>query len=490
MIELYLDQQETIARLRIAFRKHRSVCLQMPTGAGKSIVAGWMAQQMRERGLKILILVHRRELIRQFHRTLKLAGLADDVGVVCRGWPSSPWAPIQLTMVFSWAKRAGSFAPDFIVVDESHHVRAKTWEDTLARYPKAKVLLMTATPKRLDGKGLATHADHLVCGPSVPELMELGRLAPLRVLRVPADFSTKGVRKQRGDFSGSDLDRRANERVVGKTVEAYLKHIPGARTIMFGVSRRHARATAERFREYGIAAGYVGSETPDDERDDTFERFGDGRILTVCNVGLVDEGFDVPECEAVIDSSPTLSVTKYMQRAGRCLRPFPGKTAVLVDLVGNVYRHGRPDADRTWSLDEDAVNGTLHADEPQGDGLRCCQSCLTVFNPSHAFCPHCGAEHDGRPVREVDVELIEDVGPPPKPPPKPKMSQKERGRLLSECHRLIAIGKPADAYQALKKTAETHEYSPTWIYLIADQLRIPASARRQVHHDGRKGNGQ
>ena len=223
----------------------------------------------------------------------------------------------------------------------------------------------------------------------------------------------------------------------------------------------------------------MGSETPDAERDDIFRRFSDGRVTVVCNVALIDEGFDVPDCEAVIDSSPTLSVTKFLQRVGRCLRPFLNKIAVYVDLVGNVYRHGRPDADRTWSLDEDAVNGALMQKETKGDGLRCCQSCLTVFEPRHAFCPHCGVEHDGRPVREVDVELIEDMGGPPKPPkPKPKMTAKERGRLLSECHRLIAIGQHDKAFQALAKTAKEKEYDRTWVLVIADQLRIPAGARR------------
>ena len=477
-IELFDDQIESVAALRLAFREHRSVCFTLPTGGGKTVIAGWLAQQMRERGLKILILVHRRELVRQFHRTLKMAGLDRDVGVVCRGWQPTPWAPIKLAMVFSWARRSSPFEPDVIIVDEGHHIRAKTWETTLARYPNAKVLLLTATPKRLDGKGLATHADHLVCGPSVAELQALDRLAPLRILRVPAGFSVKGVRKERGDYANRELDRRANEKVVGKTVEAYLKHIPGARAIQFAVSRRHARATAERFREHGIAAEYVGSETPDAERDDTFGRFHDGRVDVVCNVALIDEGFDVPDCEAIIDSSPTLSVTRFLQRAGRSLRPFPGKTAILLDLVGNTYRHGLPDADRTWSLTDDEVNGELTKSETKGDGLRCCRSCLTVFRPEHAFCPHCGVEHDGRPVREVDVELIE-AAPAKKPlESKPKMSQKDRNRLLAECHRLIAVGEYGRAFKLLSDTAKTYEYDRAWVHIIADRFRIPVSDRR------------
>lgn len=481
MIELYPDQADDVRALRLAFREHDSVCYQLATGGGKTIIAGWLAQQMRERGLKILILVHRRELIKQFYKTLKLAGLARDVGVVCRGWPTSPWAPIKLAMVFSWHRRAINWDPDVVIVDEAHHIRAMTWEEVLARYRNPKKLLLTATPQRPDGKGLANHAEYLHCGSSVPTLQGLGRLAPLRVLRVPIGFGVKGVRKQRGDYAAGELDRRANKAVVGKTVEAYLKYIPGARAIQFAVSRRHARATAERFRECGVNAAYVGSDTSEGERDDTFGRFSEGGITVVCNVALVDEGFDVPDCEAVIDSAPTLSLVKYLQRAGRCLRPFPGKVAVFVDLVGNVYRHGRPDADRVWTLEEDVENGALTKKETKGDGLRCCKSCLTVFNPQHAFCPHCGHEHDGRPVREVDVELIEDMGGPPKPPkPPPKMTQAERGRLLAECHRLLAIGEPQTAFNRLRDAARQADYAPAWVHIIADQLKIPMSARRTV----------
>ncbi|MCY4471125.1 MAG: DEAD/DEAH box helicase, partial [Thiotrichales bacterium] len=455
VIQLYPHQQRDADALRIAFRTYRAVCYQLATGGGKTIIAGWLSQQMRERTLKILVLVHRRELIGQFHRTLKLAGLAADVGVVCPGWPASPWAPIKLAMVFSWARRNIEFDPDFIIVDEAHHVRAETWLKVLAGYPNARVLGMTATPKRLDGKPLNPPFEHLHCGPTSAELCAGGYLAPVHVKRVPSSFRSKGLHRRRGDFVTGELDARADEKFVGDCVTAYLKYLLGERTIIFCVSRRHARRTAERLREEGVAAAYVGSDTPQRQRDATFGAFASGGLEAVANVALVDEGFDVPDCTAVMDTAATLSVTRFLQRIGRGRRPGDGKVMTYADLVGNTYRPGLglPDADRYWTIDGDEPNGEPTKREPKGDDLRCCTSCLTVFDPRHAFCPHCGAEHDGRPVREVDVELVEATGgAPPKEKPPPRMTSAERNALLADCRRLVARGEPGQAWAQLRAT--------------------------------------
>lgn len=480
MFELYPDQVDVLDELKVAFRTHRSAVLQASTGWGKTVAAGWLAQAMRRRGRRILVLVHRRELVRQFYNTLKRAGLADAVGVVCSGWPASPWAPIQLAMVFSWVKRRPAFEPDVVVIDEAHHAKADSWFVVIGWYPRAKLLGLTATPKRLDGKPMKPPFETIVCAPSIPALQALRRLALMRVLRPPSSFSVKNLRRNRGDYTRTALDKRADAKVVGESVTAYLRHIPGMRTIMFGVSRRHARTTAEKMRDAGVAAEYVDGDTNERERDRSFDRFAAGRIDMVCNVGLVDEGFDVPECQAVMDVSPTMSVTKYLQRAGRAGRFDGDKVAVLADLVGNFYRHGSPTAERTWSL-AGAENGQLVKGETTGANMRLCESCRSLFEPRHAFCPHCGEEHDGRPVREVDVELIEDEAPPPKPPkPPPKMTAKQRNRLLSQCHRMMAEGREAEVREILEDVAEKCEYSPAWHRMIFDNLRKTHRARRRA----------
>ena len=476
--ELFPDQAVDVRALRVLFRSWRATCYQLPTGGGKTVVAGYIAQQLRANGFKILILVHRKELVRQFVNTLRINGLNDDIGIICPGFTPTPWAPIQVGMVFSWVRRRPNFQPDVIFIDEAHHVRAKSWSTVLDWYPDAKLLGMTATPRRLDGKGLAPPFDVMHCGLSVAKLIELSRLSRFTVKRVPSGFGRKGLRRVAGEYNSKDLDAGANDLVVGNAVNAYLKYIPGYRTIMFGVTKRHARVTSARLVEAGVRAGYVGDDTDPKERDATFDRFGDGGLDVVCNVGLVDEGFDVPACDAIMDVAPTMSVTKYMQRAGRMLRYQPDKLACLVDLVGNIYEHGSPDVDRHWSLEDSKDLGRPERTGDVGRNLRCCKHCLTVFKPTQPFCPQCGVEHDGRPVSEVDVELIEDTPPPPKPPPEPKMSQRERGLLLRDCHQLHALGRSDEAWTKLRDAARAVGYAPGWAIMLADHIGIPEEVRR------------
>ena len=471
-ISLYDDQQSDVEAVRKLLRFNRSVVLQMPTGSGKTVVAGYIAQRAREKGRKILILVHRRELVGQFLKTLQGAGLADDVGIVCPGYASTPWSPIQLAMVMSWCRRKPHFEPNLIFVDEAHHVRAKSWDDVLSMYPKARVVGMTATPVRLDGKGLSPPFESIHCGRSIPELIELKRLSPIRVLRVPVGFGAKGLKKTGGDYNKKQLDERADAKVVGHSAMAYGRYLQGRRTIMFGVTKRHARATADALKADGVRAVAIGDDTPKDVRENSLRMFSEGRIDVVCNVSLIDEGFDVPACDAVMDVAHTASLTRYLQRVGRALRYEPGKKALLLDLVGNTYRHGLPDIDRTWTLDE-GDGETKQERAKAGNKLRCCKSCLTLFSPRLIDCPHCGAEHDGRPVSEVDVELVEANGPPPKPKKEPKMDKRRRANLMKEVRIMIRRGKGKDAWMMLKAAAKENGYHHNWAHITADLVGLP-----------------
>ena len=145
-------QANDIKHLRVLFRDHQRVLYCLPTGGGKTFVMGWIARELRQAGYKVLILVHRDELVNQFAKSLDFFGLNEQVGIISRNHTPTAWAPIQIAMVFTYAKRIiDYFEPDFIFVDESHHIRATSWDSVLQRYGEARVLGCTATPKRLDG---------------------------------------------------------------------------------------------------------------------------------------------------------------------------------------------------------------------------------------------------------------------------------------------------------------------------------------------------
>jgi len=476
MYELFDDQKHDVASIRRLLSQQRKTIYAASTGSGKTVTAGHIMQSASRKGSKVLVLVHRRELVGQFVHTLHEAGLDDRVGVVCGGWTPTPWAPIQVAMVFSWARRKMSFRPDLIIIDECHHAKAKTWETVIERYPDAYLLGLTATPVRLDGKGLSPPFTSMHCGLSTPELIEARRLSPIHVLRIPSSFRKKGLRMTGGEYNRKDMEKKADAKFVADAVNAYLKYTPDRQCIMFGVSKRHARDVAERFAEFGVSAAAVGDDTPDPVREDTFRQFARGGIRVVCNVSLIDEGFDVPACDVVIDAAPTASVVRYLQRAGRAMRYREGKMAILLDLVGNSYDHGLPDQSREWELVVDNPKDLREENRRKGNNLRCCRQCLCLFSPKLVECPHCGTEHDGTPVHEIDIDLIEAKPKEPKRP-KAKMTMRERGQKTGEAKSLARLGKYDEAWEAIKSVQMEAEYHNGWAHITADLIGIPHENR-------------
>ena len=299
------------------------------------------------------------------------------------------------------ARWAGKF--DFVVVDESHHAVSPTWARVLASQPFARVLGATATPLRLDGRGLREQFGVMVEGPSTVELIKDGWLAPFTVFEPTApDMSTAKIRA--GDFSIEDQRKAMNHVVIGGAVVEYQRICPGVPAVVFCVDIQHSMAVAERFRAAGVKAAHVDGETPAAERRALIAALGNGSINVICNCGLVSEGVDIPAIGAAIMLRPTASLALYLQQVGRALRPAPGKhKALILDFAGNTARHGMPDQPREWSLD---TKPTRQREKPEGQRLRRCPSCTALNRPSAHSCANCGADlRTARERREVEMVL-------------------------------------------------------------------------------------
>ena len=220
-------QQEAVHRLRAAIKKYGSAVYVLPTGGGKTVVAGEIARRAAAKGSLTFFLVHRRELVKQAVDTLLEQVPGVSIGVECSGWPKMPWAPLQVGMVQSVARREYVAKPDLVIIDEAHHARAKTWETVLGRWPDARRIGLTATPERLDGKGLGQHFGDIVLGPTIPELVAIGSLAPCRTLRIPSSLSLEGVGTNRqGEYRADELGERITGGVIADAVRAYQRYAP------------------------------------------------------------------------------------------------------------------------------------------------------------------------------------------------------------------------------------------------------------------------
>lgn len=401
-------QHRLVDDTRVAFRDHRRVLAVSPTGSGKTVTLSYVTANAVARGLRVGIFAHRAELLRQIGGTLARFGVRHGRITAGQSFIARHQAYVISAPTYARApERYPTF--DLVIVDEAHHCTAgSTWDKCLQRSPDARVLGVTATPERLDGKGLGAVFDSMVLGPSTAELIRNGDLCGYRMFssRLP-EASMAGVRKVAGDYSRKGaaevIDR---PKITGDAVEHYRKHLAGKPSVAFCVSLEHAEHVASAFRAAGYTACRIDGEMKDDDRQEMVRDFEAGRINVMTSVDVISEGFDCPGIYGAILLRPTQSLSLYLQQVGRALRTLPGKDrAVILDHVGNIA-HGLPCDHREWSLDgrEAARRG-----EREGPGVRECGRCKAAFYATTRECPECGyiAPVSAREIEQVDGVLSE-----------------------------------------------------------------------------------
>ena len=296
------DYQITdVARLRETYAQGaRAPIYQLATGGGKTVVFSHITKSATAKGKRTGVFVHRRELVAQ--ASAKLALNAVPHGIMAAGLDRNHDEPVQVLSIQSAINRElPQF--DFIVIDEAHHTRADTWHKLLAAQDKAKLLGVTATPARTDGKGLGTHCgglfDAIVCGPTIADLTKAGHLAPTRCFAAPVQVNLEGVRKVAGDYHQGELAERASL-ITGDVVREYAKHAAGRSAIVFCVTVAHAERVAQAFAAAGLRAACVHGGTPKDIRDGLIASLGNGGLDILTSCDLISEGLDIPSVGAVI----------------------------------------------------------------------------------------------------------------------------------------------------------------------------------------------
>jgi DNA repair protein RadD len=289
--------------------------------------------------------------------------------------------------------------PSLLVIDECHHAVSDTYTKIAAAWPNVKILGVSATPERCDGRGLNEAFDRMVVGPDVRDLIDAGHLAPFRYLAPSTAIDLSCVRSFGGDYNSADLaDVLDQDGITGDVVEHYLKHLAGRTAIAFCVTVAHAEHVAIRFRDNGISAASIDGSMSADERRDLVNRLRNGDILVLTSCEVVNEGFDCRAVGGAILLRPTQSFALYRQQVGRCLRPKPdGSVAIIVDHVSNVVRHGLPDAPHEWSLN--SRQRTQAKRHQAAAGCRRCKACSEVF-PT-------GTGRDACPTPEADDCLFQ-----------------------------------------------------------------------------------
>lgn len=385
MIELRPYQQELYDKTRNAFmqgKKRVLVCV--GCGAGKSYIFAKMAEQTRG---PVLVLTHRQELKEQTSR------LFADNGINAR-----------IEMILTEANRLGEYEkPSLIITDEAHLSRSNSWMKVLDYYD-TYTTGFTATPVRLDGKPLGDIYDELVTGVSVRWLIDNNHLAPYEYY-APSTVETDELKVQMGDYVIKDLEQLMSDRAIYSDVlKSWEKLAKGQKTIAYCVSVKHAKETAEMFRNAGYSAVEIDGGTPAKKRAKIMQDFREGKITVLCNVGIISEGVSINDVTCCLLLRPSMSHALYWQQAMRCMRYQPNKIAIIIDCVGNYARNPLPDADVEWSLTQSEKKKSRINSE--GDFfIRTCPKCYKVFKTA-PMCPYCGEVY---PLHPREIKAHEDI---------------------------------------------------------------------------------
>lgn len=401
-------QAAAVEQLRDAYRAgNRSVLFVLPTGGGKTVVFSFVCQSAVERKGRVLVLVHRVELLDQASRAL--AALGVDHGLIAAGREMDLSKAVQVASVQTVARRLDKLPQNLfslLVIDEAHHSTAGTWDKVIKHFNLAKLLGVTATPIRSDGRGLGEHYQVMVVGPTPAELTRGKYLAAARVYAPPIGFDAKQVRKRMGDYDMQQASQQLSGRsIMGDVVGHYHQHLRGETAIAFCCSVAHAEAVAEAFQRHEVAAASIDGTMSTEKRRELLASLASGELKVLTSCALIGEGVDVPSVGGCILLRPTQSESLHLQMIGRCLRPQEGKVAVVLDHVGNIERLGHHLEDREWSLD--GVRKRHRVRDAQS--LKVCPLCFAVSVQTAVICMECGNEFKAKPreLKTVKGNLIE-----------------------------------------------------------------------------------
>ena len=392
-------QQDLLAKLVNALANPAArIMMQLPTGGGKTHIAGKLLAGWLKGGRKAVWLTHRRELAAQTEGMLREAG----VPATCNlQWTPRTSAPtivngLVILMAQTVGRRSaletvwdGYDRGDLMIIDEAHHATAAGWARAITQWP-GPVLGMTATPWRLSEKEGFDHLfGELHCGPQVVTLQTGKWLCQAQVLSPPEESRIQGGRvESTGDYSESGIESANEDRDVwtAGALDFWQKHGEKRQTLVYAVSVRHARNLKAMFNDVGVPAGVLLGDTPPEEREKLIVEFRNGSIKALVNVAVATEGFDLPDAACVVLTRPTMSLSLYLQMVGRGLRPKRDDgDCVVLDLAGNCLRHGLPEEDREWSLQPRGAPS--HGELPV---VRCPQ-CEGVSPASAHQCSYCGS---------------------------------------------------------------------------------------------------
>ena len=424
---------------------NHSIIVQSPPRSGKTVVMAHIAKSATDKNNKVLFFSHRKEINEQVYKTFENNEVNMDL--------------VTIGGVQSLVRKLDKLdEPTIILIDEAHHSKASSYKKIIDYFPNAYKLLFTGTPVRLDGSGFDDIADDLILGKSVKWLQKHGRIAPFKYY-APQLIDVSRLKKRAGEFTKQSVDDTMKTVIYGDVIKHYEKLAKGKQAIVYTHSVEASENVSKAFNDAGYVSIAVSGKTPKEERETAMRAFRNGDLKIMVNCELFTEGIDLPNVDVCIMLRPTQSLSLYLQFAMRALNPREGKTAIIIDHVGNVERFGLPNQDREWSLQGIVKKKqTAKIGEPT---VRVCEMCFATFWSKERICPECGYENE--PTKQ-EIELIREA--------ELKEIKEEQQRKIREKVQTYVTPDMCQSMDELKEYQLLHGYKNGWCWYQAKRLHL------------------
>lgn len=355
------------------------VFIQSGTGTGKSVVFTFITKTLHESNARILFLCNRKELIDQAHAHFRKAGIP--AGIIMDGYETRFDLRCQVGSIQTIIRRSILPQFDYVIVDEAHFVtRENSYGTILNRFPNAKMLLVSATPWRMNGQGFTDIVDGktttLIQTRSMRQLINEGWLVPFKYL-IPHVPDLSGISMRGGEYDEAEAEEAMK---LVPIVDSYLKHTNGMQGIGFAINVHHSHYIVRQYDQAGIRTVHIDANTPKHDRNQAFKDFKSGEVKMIWNVGIISYGVDLPHCQFAQLAAPSKSLAAFGQKTGRVTRPAAGTISssmtpqerclaiansckphgIILDNAGCFIDNGFPDDDIDWPMH---FNGTRNKRE-------------------------------------------------------------------------------------------------------------------------------
>lgn len=363
--------------------------IQAATGAGKTRLASFITTSHLEKvaNARVRFMAHRDFLVDQTSQTFEQHRI--DHSYIANGRWMNEFSPAHVCMIPTVKNRIKRYTvPTLCIWDETHHIASKTWSAIMMEWESATHIGFSATPVRLDGKGLDAFYDDMICGPSVEELIRIGALSDYKYF-APSKPDLGKLHSRMGDYDKGEIDEEmSHAAVIGNLVEEYAKKARNKKAVYFCTSIKNSRETADAFNGAGFRFIHLDGTSSQWERQQAARAVATGDLDGMTNVDLFGEGFDLAAqaqmdvtIEVVGIARPTKSLGLSRQMVGRVLRPkpYPG---IILDHAGHLDNFGLPDDEVEWSL--------AGAEQKEKSQTMQCQGCGAEIAIQSVVCKHCG----------------------------------------------------------------------------------------------------